>query len=71
MKFPSLKHCRDYNVTWFEHCWRSLRWVLELQKATICLTIHSFCPWLLEKSASTIIFKTAIEMENCAQRKVK
>ena len=64
IKYPSCKHLRDYNVTWFEHFSRSIRWSWSLQKVSICLAVHSVCPWAFESYASTKIFKTAKEMES-------
>lgn len=69
MKWPTLQHCRDYGVTWWEHCCRSLRWAWTLQKSVICLAIHSVFPWVFETYASSSLIKVVSEMEEISQEK--
>ena len=64
---PSLKHLRDSNVSWLDHHRRAARWAWKMQKATVCLAVHSVCPWLFESYASTEIFETAAEMEDAIE----
>jgi hypothetical protein len=61
---PSLQHLRDYDITWYDHYKRAVKWSWALQKAAFYLFVHSIFPWLFESNASAIVFKTCLEMED-------
>ena len=66
---PTLKHCREYNITWYEHMRRSIGWSFMMLKASIALMIHSFFPWLFEFYASEKIIRIAGEMAEISKNK--
>jgi len=56
------RHLRDYNISWIDHHKRAVKWAWTMQKATICLTIHSILPWAFESYASARVHEISKEM---------
>ena len=71
MQKPNLQHLRDYNITWWQHLCRSIKWAWVLQKTAVALVIHSIFPWIFTTTASTNIIKVASEMEEISRGKQK
>ena len=61
--WPNLHHCRENDVTWFQHLRRGLYWVIRLQLSSIILFIHAVAPWVFQKTASSMVSEIANEMK--------
>ena len=66
---PTLQHCRDYNLTWLQHCMRSAKWAFEMQIVAFCLFVHALFPWVFENYSSAKIFSITDEMKEMKSQK--
>ena len=54
------KHCKEENLSYWQHFCQAMRYYFKIQKAALCVLIHAFFPCLFEKTASKTITNLAI-----------
>ena len=58
-----ITHLKEVNMSYFVHCWRSIKFGLWALRLSVVCVVHAIFPWVFTDTFSTNLLQLAKQLE--------